>query len=107
MIFFHQPGGVECGIRAVGSRIVGGTNAEPGEWPWQVTMDYTEHNAPHWCGGSIVTPHWIVTAAHCFVYGVDPKEYTIVVGRVNVQLLLPYGFDQVFLAFQHLKELSM
>ena len=84
VFFFHQPGSVECGIRAVGSRIVGGTNANPGAWPWQVTMDYTEHNAPHWCGGSIVTPHWIVTAAHCFVYGVDPKEYTIVVGKIKV-----------------------
>ncbi|KAJ7385632.1 Transmembrane protease serine 6 [Desmophyllum pertusum] len=51
---------VECGKKAVGTRIVGGTNAKPGAWPWQITMDYTDHDAPHWCGGSIVTPYWIV-----------------------------------------------
>lgn len=76
---------MECGTRgrtkAVGTRVVGGTNAKPGSWPWQVAMDYTDHHAPHWCGGSIVTPHWIVTAAHCFQHVDDPKEYTIVVGK--------------------------
>lgn len=83
----------------MGTRIVGGTNAKPGAWPWQVTMDYTGHHGPHWCGGSIVTSYWIVTAAHCFVYGVDPKEYTIVAGRKSIKLSLTWGFDQVFLAF--------
>ena len=78
---FPHLGSVECGRKAVGSRIVGGTNARPGAWPWQVTMDYKGHPGPHWCGGSIVTPHWIVTAAHCFGNGDDPKKYSIVAGR--------------------------
>lgn len=78
---FPYLGSVECGRKAVGSRIVGGTNARPGAWPWQVTMDYKGHPGPHWCGGSIVTPHWIVTAAHCFGNGDDPKKYSIVAGR--------------------------
>ncbi|XP_078358171.1 serine protease 33-like isoform X2 [Oculina patagonica] len=85
-------GSVECGTKAVHSRIVGGTNAKPGSWPWQVTMDYTDHHAPHWCGGSIVTPHWIVTAAHCFAYGVDPKKYTIVVGEHDLNGI--EGYEQ-------------
>ena len=67
---------------------MGGTSAKPGAWPWQVTMDYTRHHASHWCGGSIVTPHWIVTAAHCFLYGLDPKAYTIVVGRKTLSYRL-------------------
>ena len=63
---------------------MGGTNARPGAWPWQVTMDYKGHSGPHWCGGSIVTPHWILTAAHCFGSGDDPKDYSIVAGREEV-----------------------
>ena len=66
----------------MGTRIVGGTNAKPGAWPWQVTMDYKGYAAkPHWCGGSIIAPQWIVSAAHCFDYGVDPDQYTIVAGN--------------------------
>ena len=76
-------GSVECGTRVMGTRIVGGTNAKPGAWPWQVTMDYKGHAAkPHWCGGSIIAPQWIVSAAHCFAYGVDPDQYTIVAGNL-------------------------
>ncbi|XP_078342560.1 serine protease 1-like isoform X2 [Oculina patagonica] len=74
-------GSVECGTKAQGTRIVGGTNAKPGAWPWQITMDYKGHaEKPHWCGGSIVSPQWIVSAAHCFAYGDDPNQYTIVAG---------------------------
>ena len=67
----------------MGTRIVGGTNAKPGAWPWQVTMDYKGHaEKPHWCGGSIIAPQWIVSAAHCFAYGADPDQYTIVAGNL-------------------------
>lgn len=74
---------MECGTKVLGTRIVGGTNAKPGAWPWQVTMDYKGHaERPHWCGGSIVSPQWIVSAAHCFAYGDDPDQYTIVAGNL-------------------------
>ena len=61
---------------------MGGTIAKPGAWPWQVTMDYIKHNEkPHWCGGSIVSPQWVVSAARCFASGVNPQEYKIVAGE--------------------------
>ena len=82
ILLFHLPGigDVECGKRASGTRIVGGTMAKPGSWPWQVTMDYVPQKAPHWCGGSVVAPDWIVTAAHCFAYSNSPSDYKIVAG---------------------------
>uniref|UniRef100_A0A8C9FCA0 Transmembrane serine protease 5 n=1 Tax=Pavo cristatus TaxID=9049 RepID=A0A8C9FCA0_PAVCR len=52
-----------CGQRpAPGGRVVGGMDAAPGRWPWQVSVC---HGSRHRCGGSVLAPHWIITAAHC------------------------------------------
>lgn len=44
-------------------RIVGGIQSEQGAWPWQVALLFNE---THLCGGSLVSPHWVVSATHCF-----------------------------------------
>jgi len=52
-----------CGVVSVrGSRVINGVDAKPGAWPWQVLIKLFDQ--PH-CGGSIVSPWYIVTAAHC------------------------------------------
>ena len=76
-------GNVEFGTKKARPRIVGGTNAQPGSWPWQVLVDFEEHQGPVSCGGSILTPYWIVTAAHCFDGGKDPAAFTVTVGNIT------------------------
>ncbi|XP_072515096.1 coagulation factor IXb isoform X2 [Salminus brasiliensis] len=49
-------------------RIVGGNEATPGEIPWQVALVTKDKNLT-FCGGSLLSEVWVVTAAHCLVEG--------------------------------------
>ncbi|KAM4807670.1 plasma kallikrein [Rhinophrynus dorsalis] len=75
----------------LGSRIVGGMNSSIGEWPWQVTMQLklTASYKRHTCGGSIISNHWIATAAHCVVQFHLPQMWAIYTGIVKLSDITP------------------
>jgi secreted trypsin-like serine protease len=47
--------------------IVGGTAAPDGKYPWQVRLYSSDEDKVGFCGGSIIAPQWILTAAHCLL----------------------------------------
>ncbi|XP_043794770.1 trypsin-1-like [Apis laboriosa] len=48
------------------TRIVGGNEARQGQYPWQVSLQWGWLSATsHFCGGSILSDRWIITAGHC------------------------------------------
>ncbi|QTA88531.1 serine protease [Desulfonema magnum] len=69
-------------------RIVGGHDAEPGDWPWMTALiegDESSNYDGHFCGGSLIHPRWVVTAAHCVRdewLGIDiaPEDIDVVLG---------------------------
>lgn len=42
--------------------IMGGSEAAIGAWPWQVYIQPEDYI----CGGTLIHPEWVLTAAHCF-----------------------------------------
>ncbi|XP_022051820.1 transmembrane protease serine 4a isoform X1 [Acanthochromis polyacanthus] len=83
----------DCGHGGSQERIVGGSDALIEDWPWQVSL---QQGGQHTCGGSLVSPRWVVTAAHCFT---DSKKelsrWRVVSGRTHMSTLGGSHVDRI------------
>jgi secreted trypsin-like serine protease len=86
---------VGIGRGAVGAeerepRIVNGQPAVDGQFPWQVGLfidaDLTPGGSGSICGGSLIEPNWVLTAAHCVVDSgtvAAPAQLTVFAGELD------------------------
>merc|ERR1712223_2351340 len=78
----------QCGNKggAANGRIVGGQETEINEYPWQVGLTTRWGRTPY-CGGPLISPSHVLTAAHCIdtPYDVDNPNYVkVLLGEHNI-----------------------
>uniref|UniRef100_A0A8C4U724 Peptidase S1 domain-containing protein n=1 Tax=Falco tinnunculus TaxID=100819 RepID=A0A8C4U724_FALTI len=85
-------GNGECGERpllatTLGSRIVGGHDAQAGAWPWAVSLQNLQGRVQftHICGGVLVNEKSVLTAGHCVTGRRDPYSWRAVLGVHNLR----------------------
>ncbi|XP_029428125.1 transmembrane protease serine 4 isoform X2 [Rhinatrema bivittatum] len=90
---------IGCGKGQKEVRIVGGSNSIIQNWPWQVSLQY---KGQHVCGGSIISPSWILTAAHCFQKEQQQLDYwRIQVGISTLSFIFATRVDKIFIHSQY------
>ncbi|MDM8531800.1 trypsin-like serine protease [Anaerolineales bacterium HSG25] len=71
--------------RANQPRIIGGEEANPGDWPWQAALIRagTSASSGHYCAGSLIRDDWVLTAGHC-TDGKQASQIEVILGRHNL-----------------------
>uniref|UniRef100_A0A8D2IXJ9 Serine protease 56 n=1 Tax=Varanus komodoensis TaxID=61221 RepID=A0A8D2IXJ9_VARKO len=62
-------------------KIVGGSRAWPGAWPWLVSIRL---NGELMCGGVLVGAAWVLSAAHCFTGSRNELAWSVVLGDYDL-----------------------
>lgn len=73
---------VSIGNADLANAVVSGSDADISQAPWQVAL--VSSNAPnnyegHFCGGSLISTRWVVTAEHC-VDSLSEPDFRILAG---------------------------
>ena len=68
---------VPCGKPQAATKIVGGGAARAGQFPWLVSLQL---DGEPWCGGTLVSQWFVVTAAHCLKQ-MKADRFSVVAGE--------------------------
>ncbi|XP_030048337.1 transmembrane protease serine 11C [Microcaecilia unicolor] len=85
-----------CGRKILkpSSKIVGGTSATEGDWPWQASLRL---NGNHNCGAVLISDLWLVTAAHCFAMNKNVFAWTVNLGTIYLNRNNPRKLQKIII----------
>uniref|UniRef100_A0A8C9QU84 Peptidase S1 domain-containing protein n=1 Tax=Spermophilus dauricus TaxID=99837 RepID=A0A8C9QU84_SPEDA len=96
------PPASSCGVPSfppnLSARVVGGDNAVPHSWPWQISLQYLKDDTwRHTCGGTLISSNFVLTAAHCIS---NTLTYRVALGKhdltVDEEGSLFVGVDTIY-----------
>ena len=74
-------GGCNCGLRQ--TRVVGGSDATAGQFPWQAGL-VLRGGTRTFCGGSVINKRYVLTAAHCLENFSAASQIQVTLGDLNI-----------------------
>ncbi|XP_066938169.1 uncharacterized protein [Macrobrachium rosenbergii] len=80
----------QCGKPVIPTfRVVGGQESRRGQWPWMAAIWlHGPKKTEFWCGGSLISSEYILTAAHCTKDSrgktFNPQQFTVRLGDHNI-----------------------
>lgn len=79
-------------------RVVGGEDADIKQHPWQVAL---KTNKGELCGGAIIGPGWVLTAAHCFAGSAQPGDVRVKAGETEPQSVGAWAAVEKVILHEH------